>query len=434
MAFVLTGAFLLWRAPHWHLARPYLVATVAWGCFYSNYYLPVHPLQVLAFVSASGLAVGLTSWCAHAWNESVRPGRGALALSCALGLGVFVSMAASYLGTLPAGTAPYSTASALGVAFIALYLGAIARAHRQSEALERRRARWLLCGHFVGFVPVGILIVAREALPTLPPELFSLAFLPLAAIPLSFAVAIVGYGWLDVDRLISASAAATVVGVALVGGLLAVVPPLASAASTTLGVAPGTSQLALSMGLAAVLVPAYRRLRPWLDRRLFAEQHALAARFEALRTEPGASRGVEEMATRAGKGFEALLKPESVAIYGRAGERRHAALPAREGAAARLRGEQHAGAGARGEARAALRAEQGARPLRARGARDARCGGGGAALARDAGDRLHLARRQALGGHLHDERSRAAGLGATCRGRWRTACWRATRSSRPSAR
>jgi class 3 adenylate cyclase len=74
------------------------------------------------------------------------------------------------------------------------------------------------------------------------------------------------------------------------------------------------------MGLAGVLVPAYRRLRPWLDQRMFAEQHALAERFEKLRAELGASRGVEEMATRAGEGFEALLKPESVAIYGRAGE------------------------------------------------------------------------------------------------------------------
>jgi class 3 adenylate cyclase len=108
--------------------------------------------------------------------------------------------------------------------------------------------------------------------------------------------------------------------VALVGGLLAVVPPVASAASTTIGIDPETGRLALSMALAGILVPAYRRLRPWLDRFLFAEQHALAERFETLRAELGASRGVEEMATRAGEGFEALLKPESVAIYSRAGE------------------------------------------------------------------------------------------------------------------
>jgi class 3 adenylate cyclase len=139
-------------------------------------------------------------------------------------------------------------------------------------------------------------------------------------VPLGFAVAVVGYGWLDIDRVISASAAATVLGVALVGGLLAVVPPVASAASTTLGIDPETGRLTLSMALAGIVVPAYRRLRPRLDRWMFAEQHALAERFETLRAEIGASRGVEEMATRAGEGFDALLHPESVAIYGRAGE------------------------------------------------------------------------------------------------------------------
>lgn len=111
--------------------------------------------------------------------------------------------------------------------------------------------------------------------------------------------------------------AATVLGVTLLGGLLAVVPPIAGVASTTLGIDPETGRRALSMALAGIVVPAYRRLRPWLDGWMFAEQHALAERFETLRVEIGASRGVEEMATRAGEGFEQLMKPESVAIYGR---------------------------------------------------------------------------------------------------------------------
>jgi len=320
LSFVLTGAFLLWRAPQWHLARPYLVCMVAWGCFGASYYLPVHPLHVFALVSAQGLAVGFALWCGLSWNEAPRRSRGAIVLASALGLAQFATMAASYLWTLPARTVPYSAAAGVSVVFIAFYLAALVRAHRRSEALERRRLRWILYGHFVGLVPIAILAVAREAMPLIRPEVFSLAWLPLTAVPLGYAVAIVGYGWLDIDRVISASAAASVLGVALVGGLLAVVPPVASAASTGLGIDPETGRLALSMGLAGIVVPAYRRLRPWLDRWMFAEQHALAERFEKLRAELGASRGVEEMATRAGEGFEALLKPESVAIYGRAGE------------------------------------------------------------------------------------------------------------------
>jgi adenylate cyclase len=67
-------------------------------------------------------------------------------------------------------------------------------------------------------------------------------------------------------------------------------------------------------------VPAYRALRPWLDRRLFAEQHALAQAFERLRAELAACRGLEELAKQGGEGLDALLRPDSIAVYARAGE------------------------------------------------------------------------------------------------------------------
>jgi class 3 adenylate cyclase len=319
-SYVLTGAFLLWRAPHWRLARPFFLAMVAWGCFGSSYYLPVAPLQVFGFVVAMGLAVGFSLWCALAWHETTERRRGALVLAVGLGFTVIVTLLASYLWTIPLRTAPYSAAAIAGVAFVAAYLAGLVRAYRRSETLERRRLRWILYGTFVGLLPIVILNVAREVTSSFPPALFSLVSSISVAVPLGYAVAVIGYGWLDIDRVISASAAATVLGVALLGGLLAVVPPVASAASTTLGIDPETGRLALSMALAGIVVPAYRRLRPWLDRWMFAEQHALAERFERLRVEIGASRGVEEMATRAGEGFEQLMKPESVAIYGRAGE------------------------------------------------------------------------------------------------------------------
>ncbi len=54
------------------------------------------------------------------------------------------------------------------------------------------------------------------------------------------------------------------------------------------------------MALAAVLVPAYRVLRSWLDQRMFAERHERVERFEQLRAELAACRGAEERVTRAG--------------------------------------------------------------------------------------------------------------------------------------
>jgi class 3 adenylate cyclase len=147
-----------------------------------------------------------------------------------------------------------------------------------------------------------------------------LSWVFVAALPLGIAIAVVGYRWLDIDRLISASAGATILGVALLGGAFAVVPPIAREAGATLGIDPETGRLALSMALASVLVPAYRTLRPWLDQRMFAERHELTLRFERLRSELAACRGVEDLATRAGQGIDSLLRPDSIATYGRAGE------------------------------------------------------------------------------------------------------------------
>ena len=130
----------------------------------------------------------------------------------------------------------------------------------------------------------------------------------------------VGYRWLDVDRLISATAALTLLGVAGVGGFALVVPRMAAAASGAVGVDPATGQAALSMALAALAVPGYRLLRPQIDRRLFGAQHALGERFARLRAELSDCGGVEELVRRAAEGLDALLHPESLATYGRQGD------------------------------------------------------------------------------------------------------------------
>jgi class 3 adenylate cyclase len=320
-AFVVVGSFLLAHAPHWHLRRISFLSMMAWACFGVDYGAPTHPFQkVLANVVAVPSAFTLTLWFYLSWAEKGPPPAWGRPVTWALGLGWLVAQALGYVLTLPTGILPDAFMGILSIAGISILLGALVRAYRRSEALERRKLRWVVYAMFVGGTPIAIVYGAGALVPQLDERFFTLGWSLLGVVPLGYAVAIVGYGWLDVDRVISASAAATVLGVALLGALLAVVPPVASAASTTIGIDPETGRLTLSMALAGVLVPAYRRIRPWLDRQMFAEQHALAERFERLRAELGAARGVEEMATRAGEGFEALLHPESVAIYGRAGE------------------------------------------------------------------------------------------------------------------
>jgi hypothetical protein len=306
---------------HWHLRRIFFLCTLAWACFGVTAFGPAHPIEsTIGTVVAIPLAYALTLWFFFSWDERRRPGRIAWALTWAFGIAWLVVQALNFVLKLPTGTLPDTLSAALAIVGLPVYLGALVGTYRRSEPLKRRQLRWILYAMFLGSVPLAFVFLAAALAPHLDQRFFMVGTSLMGVIPLGFGVAVVGYGWLDIDRVISASAAATVLGVALLGGLLAVVPPVASAASTTLGIDPDTGRLALSMALAGIVVPAYRRLRPWLDRWMFAEQHALAERFERLRVEIGASRGVEEMATRAGEGFEQLMKPESVAIYGRAGE------------------------------------------------------------------------------------------------------------------
>ena len=319
---VLTATFLLLRAPYWHLSRRFFALALSWCMYRAADVGTTEPILALAYVAATPLAVALTLSCCLEWTEAARPLRPwQRLLPWAIGLIGLASTGVHELSTLPIGLwAVRSSALSLVLGFVIALLG-IARAYRRAGTLERRQVRWLLYGLAVAMLPVVVQYsLVRLGIPFNWVLIDNIGSLFAMAVPLGTAVSVVGYRWLDIDRLISATAAATLLGVAALAGTLALAPRLARATATALGVDADTTQLALSMALAAVLVPAYRALRPWLDRRLFAEQHALGLGFERLRASLIGCGSLEELARRAGEGSDALLRPESVAIYARAGE------------------------------------------------------------------------------------------------------------------
>jgi class 3 adenylate cyclase len=316
--FLLAATFLLLKAPHWHLSRRLLAA----GFLFSAY-APADSGQ-LAWVVPTALPLGsaLGLWCALDVREPPRPLPGwQLALPWVLGSAQALAGLVYFHGTLPAGLWVYRVVWGLAtLSFLAIPL-ALLWAYRDAEPLERRRTRWVLFGFVAALIPTGLFNLALA----LGVEFHFLALEPMLglfwyAIPLGIVVSVVGYHWLDIDRLISATAALTLLAVAGVGAAALLVPRLAAAANGAIGVDPEAGRVAFSMAFAALGVPAYRGLRPWLDRRLFAAQHVLGERFTALRAELSGCRGVEELATRAGEGIDALLHPESLATYARSGD------------------------------------------------------------------------------------------------------------------
>ena len=92
---------------------------------------------------------------------------------------------------------------------------------------------------------------------------------------LAFIVSVVRFNLFDVDRILSATASYNILVVVLAAGALVVVPRLAEAVSGVAGVDPGAGQVVLSLALAALVIPAHRRLRPQIDRLFFKERFAV---------------------------------------------------------------------------------------------------------------------------------------------------------------
>ena len=325
-----TGLFLLVRVPDWHLAQRYLAA--AW-CF-------AIPPVVFDGFGPAGLAsevtltflcyasgCALTIWNAQDFTLAARP---VPRLHRTFALPSAILFAAAYLNRywLSYGRTLSDLAAAVAVAALAAAtIAGLARAYARSEPLERRQIRWLVLGYYVAVVGalfatlIGLEVVQSVAgIPN--GSVLGRALLAITgmAIPLGLMVSVIGYRWLDIDRLIAAVASYTIVGVAVLGGAVALVPRMAAAAAPALGVEPALAQWLLTMGLVLAAVPAHLYLRPRIDRGLFAERHRRVSGLAQLVDEVGRCSGADELWALTSERIDALLGPESLVAYAREGK------------------------------------------------------------------------------------------------------------------
>ena len=140
------------------------------------------------------------------------------------------------------------------------------------------------------------------------------------AIPLGFLVAIVFYQFLDIDRLFSATLSYSVLAIVGIAIVLGVMPTASRAASDALGLDPANGQILLALGLAAILVPAHRIVRPRIDRLLFPQRLALEQGFERMLAEISSCADAQALTDLVGERLDALLRPVSAITYARAGD------------------------------------------------------------------------------------------------------------------
>lgn len=127
----------------------------------------------------------------------------------------------------------------LGLTFL-VFVGALAWGARHRTALERRQGRWVLFGFFVALVPFAgaLLLEAVRAPIEVVVAAYAVTRLGLVAVPLGFLISIVGSGFLDIDRIWSATATATLLAIVAIAVVLIGLPPLAETLSSVAGFEP----------------------------------------------------------------------------------------------------------------------------------------------------------------------------------------------------
>lgn len=214
-------------------------------------------------------------------------------------------------------------ATVLGILYAVTLLSIMARNYRRADAIGRRQVKWVVFGVYAGCLPLifcyfaialdpdPIWVTHRDSVFTEP---------ALMLIPACVLIAIVRQQLFDIDRILSVAASYTLIGVLAIAGLLVLAPAAAQWVSDATNVAPATARVVLSLGLAAVAVPAHARLRPQIDRLFFRERYALESGVSDLISDLSGCDDPQQMLTRAGQTLDDLVNPESCIIYARVGD------------------------------------------------------------------------------------------------------------------
>ena len=134
---------------------------------------------------------------------------------------------------------------------------------RRSASERRQQLKWLMCGAAIALAGLAVIVLGPPKDQTPGRVARDLAFVALAALPVSMGVGILKYHLYDIDRMISRTLSYALVTGLLVGVYIAVV-------TLATGVLPFTSPVAVAastLAAAALFNPLRRRVQRAVDRR-----------------------------------------------------------------------------------------------------------------------------------------------------------------------
>ena len=321
LVFGLAGTFLLLRArpsPMVRaLAQAFLCLAIAWASYFGGGWLETYAsitVHVLFFTLAYPLCVRAFILFPNDYVPERTWQRVAPWLFLPLG-----ALEASTVYGFPfraeVGIAAYYASVA---AVIALAVAIGTRNYRHADPIGRRQLKWAVLGLYGAALPpiVGYALAAADPRFT-PLALHSL--LAMGLFPVSLVIAVTRYNLWDVDRIISATATYNLLLVVVIAGGLVLVPPAAQAASTWMNIDPAAGQAMLSLVLAALVVPASRRVRPRLDRIFFPERYAVDSGIGQLLRDLAACQDPQSLTRVTADRLHRLFRPENCVVYAQSG-------------------------------------------------------------------------------------------------------------------
>lgn len=322
LGFAATGVLTFLRAPGSRSARTYFLASLAyslhWTLFSGGPRVQTYTWVVVSFF-ASLVMFPLAVRTAMLLPDELAPANGRLPAWPWL-FALFGPVWASAVFGVPLPPLlGLRGVLVLNIAFAATLLVLLTRNFRRASPIGRRQLKWTVYGTYLGAVPV----LATDAVVAIAPHswwLHDVSMVAMVLMPISICIAIVRCNLFDIDRLISATAAYSILLVLLLAGVVTVIPHLSREMSSTVGLDPAFGQTIFSLLLAALVVPGQRYLRPQLERRFFAERHALEQGVEHLLRDLSLCKEPQALFVLTGERLEALVWPECCVIYGRAGD------------------------------------------------------------------------------------------------------------------
>jgi hypothetical protein len=319
-AFAAMAVFVLLRVPGSRLARTFFVTcltySLQWTVFYGGPFLQTYAWAVVDSYS-SLVMFPLMLRVLFLFPEELAPSGARMPLWPWL-FGIISPISTSLRFGVPVLPPIFALRAYFAVTalFLIVLLVVLTRLFRRTGPFGRRQLKWVVYGLYVGSAPV----LVADVLTTFSPSLWrvhDVAIIALVLIPLCVLIAIVRANLFDIDRLINATAAYSLLLVLLTGVVLLLGPRLAQAVSSVTGIQSTSGQVLFSLGLVVAATPLYRHLRLWIERVFFPERYALARGVHQLLAELPTCPDAQALLALTTQRLTTLLQPECCVLYER---------------------------------------------------------------------------------------------------------------------